>query len=77
MGLHNLRTEEIKGFLSFSVHSQQVQNCPLHLCLQDGSSLLFSCKRLFENFNVLLAVRELIGEGLQLGLQGQQLSVLA
>lgn len=65
------------GFLSFSVHRQQVQNCPHHLSLQDGSSLLFSCQGLFEHLDVLLAVRELVGEGLQLGLQGQQLGVLA
>lgn len=78
MGLYNLsKKKRNNAFSLFLYKSLWVQNCPFHLCLQDGSSLLFSCEGLLQNFNMLLAVRELICEGLQLCLQGQQLSIFA
>ena len=38
--------------------------------------MLFGSERLFEHFDVLLAVRVLVVQGLQFGLQGQQLRLL-
>lgn len=47
-----------------------------YLCLQDGSTLLFGSERFFQHLDMLLAVRVLVVERLQLGLQGQQLRLL-
>lgn len=50
--------------------------CFHYLRLQDGSTLLLGSERLFEHLDMLFAVRVLVVEGLQLGLQGQQLRLL-